>query len=84
MSGGGEPAVGEPRSRAVIWFNVRVPVLSVQICDVLPSVSTDASRLTMAPRLASLVVPMARVNATTAGNPSGMAATASDTALTNS
>ena len=61
-----------------------MPVLSVQICEVLPSVSTDASRLTMAPRLASRPVPMARVNATTAGRPSGMAATASDTALTNS
>ena len=71
-------------SRAVIWFSVSVPVLSVQICEVLPSVSTEASRLTMAPRLASRVVPMARVNATTAGSPSGMAATASETALTNS
>ena len=27
-----------------------MPVLSVQICEVLPSVSTDASRLTIAPR----------------------------------
>ena len=71
-------------SWAVIWFSVRVPVLSVQICEVLPSVSTDASRLTIAPRRASRVVPIARVNATTAGSPSGIAATASETALTNS
>ena len=61
-----------------------MPVLSVQICEVLPSVSTEASRLTIAPRRASRPVPIARVNATTAGSPSGIAATASDTALTNS
>ena len=35
-----------------------MPVLSVQICEVLPSVSTDASRLTIAPRRASRVVPI--------------------------
>ncbi len=61
-----------------------MPVLSVQICEVLPRVSTDASGLTRAPCLASRPVPMARVNATTAGSPSGTAATASETALTNS
>ena len=60
-----------------------MPVLSVQICEVLPSVSTDASRLTIAPRRASRPVPIASVNATTAGSPSGIAATASETALTN-
>ena len=58
--------------------------MSVQICEVLPRVSTEASRLTIAPRRASRVVPMARVNATTAGSPSGIAATARETALTNS
>jgi len=71
-------------SRTVIWLRVGVPVLSVQIWDVLPSVSTDASRLTSAPRFASREAPIARVNVTTAGRPSGIAATANDTALTNS
>src|SRR5665811_1895913 len=66
-------------SRAVISFSVSVPVLSVHICDVLPRVSTEASRLTIAPRFASRAVPIARVNDTTAGSPSGIAATATET-----
>ena len=40
-------------SRAVIWLSVSVPVLSEQIADVDPSVSTDLSRLTIAPLSAS-------------------------------
>src|SRR5664280_2240554 len=71
-------------TRAVIWLRVSVPVLSVQMCEVQPSVSTAASRLTIAPWRASRVAPMARVNATTAGRPSGMVATARDTAVRNS
>ena len=39
--------------RAVIWLSVSVPVLSEQIADVEPSVSTDLSRLTIAPFSAS-------------------------------
>ena len=41
-----------------------------------PSVSTDASRLTIALRFAIRLTPMARVTVTTAGSPSGIAATA--------
>ena len=36
-------------SRAVIWLSVSVPVLSEQIADVEPSVSTDLRRLMIAP-----------------------------------
>ena len=42
---------------AVIWFSVSVPVLSELIADVEPSVSTERSRFTMAPALASVDVP---------------------------
>ena len=60
---------------------VSVPVLSVQITDVQPSVSTDGSERTTALRLAILRVPSARHVVTTAGRPSGIAATASATAI---
>ncbi len=63
-------------SRAVIWFRVRVPVLSEQIADVEPSVSTDRRRLTIAPCSASWRVPMDSSMVTTAGRPVGMAAIA--------
>ena len=50
-----------------------------------PSVSTLASRFTIAFFLAIFATPMARVTAVTAGRPSGMVATASATArLSNS
>jgi hypothetical protein len=45
-------------SRAVILFNVSVPVLSEQITEVEPSVSTAGRRLTMALRRAISRVPM--------------------------
>ena len=60
----------------VISFLVRVPVLSLQITVVLPSVSTLASFLTMAFCLAILAVPSASVMVSTAGRPSGIAETA--------
>ena len=63
-------------SRAVIWLSVRVPVLSEQIADVEPSVSTDRRRLTMAPCLARACVPNDSNVVTTAGRPVGMAAMA--------
>ena len=44
-------------SRAVIWFSVSVPVLSEQIADVDPRVSTERSRFTIAPFAASACVP---------------------------
>jgi hypothetical protein len=45
-------------SRAVILLSVSVPVLSEQIAETEPSVSTDGSRLTMAFWLANTRVPI--------------------------
>ena len=70
-------------SRAVILFRVRVPVLSEQIADVDPSVSTAGSRLTMALRRAISRVPIDSSAVTTAGSPVGIAATARATPVTN-
>ncbi len=53
-----------------------MPVLSEQIAVVDPSVSTEASRFTIALCAAILETPIARVTVTTAGRPSGIAATA--------
>ena len=71
-------------SRAVIWLSVRVPVLSEQIADVEPSVSTDFSRLTIAPFSASCCVPTESSIVTTAGRPVGIAAIASVMPVRNS
>mmetsp|Transcript_26270 Transcript_26270/g.64858 ORF Transcript_26270/g.64858 Transcript_26270/m.64858 type:complete len:270 (+) Transcript_26270:1901-2710(+) len=60
-----------------IWFVVSVPVLSEQMIEVHPSVSTAGRCLISAFFLASLRVPSARHVVTTAGSPSGIAATAS-------
>ena len=60
-------------SRAVILFSVSVPVLSEQIAETEPSVSTDGSRLTMAFWAASARVPIEYIVVTTAGMPVGMA-----------
>ena len=46
-----------------------MPVLSEQIADVEPSVSTDCSRLTIAPLAASACVPSESIVVTTAGQP---------------
>lgn len=59
-----------------IWLVVRVPVLSEQMTEVHPSVSTEGRLLTMAFFLAMRRVPSARHVVMTAGRPSGMAATA--------
>ena len=69
---------------AVIWLSVRVPVLSELIADVEPSVSTDLRRFTIAPALASVAVPLARIVVTTAGRPVGIAETENATAVRNS
>ena len=61
-----------------------MPVLSELMADVEPSVSTERSRLTMAPALASVDVPAARMVVVTAGRPVGMADTANATAVRNS
>lgn len=64
-----------------IWLVVRVPVLSEQITEVQPRVSTDGRLRTMAFFLAMRRVPRARQVVMTAGRPSGMAATARATAI---
>ena len=53
-----------------------MPVLSEQIADVEPSVSTERSRLTIAPFAASACVPSESIVVTTAGRPVGIAAIA--------
>ena len=58
-----------------------IPVLSEQMTDVQPRVSTDGSERTMAFFLAIRRVPKARQVVMTAGRPSGMAATAKATAI---
>ena len=68
-----EPAADEDRAVAVIWLRVSVPVLSEQMAEVEPSVSTDLSRLTMAPFAASSACPSRADLVTTAGRPVGMA-----------
>ncbi|GAB2607709.1 hypothetical protein GCM10009696_11350 [Kocuria himachalensis] len=67
--------------RTVISSSAGMPVLSVAMCVVDPRVSTADSCLTITPRRASRWTPVARVKATTAGSPSGMVATARDTAV---
>jgi hypothetical protein len=70
-------------STAVIWLRVSVPVLSELMADVEPSVSTERSRLTIAPALARVEVPAASTVVTTAGRPVGIAETAKATAVRN-
>ena len=63
----------------VISERVSVPVLSEQMTEAEPSVSTDESFLTMALRFAIRCTPIASTTDRIAGRPSGTAATASDT-----
>ena len=63
---------------------VSVPVLSELIAEVNPSVSTEGRSFTMALRLARSTPPSDRIICVTVGSASGMAAIASETALTNS
>ena len=72
------PGAGPSRCTAR-RFSVSVPVLSLQMTVVEPSVSTAASRRTIAPCSAIWRMLSASVIVTTAGRPSGSAATASDT-----
>ena len=64
----------------VILFCVRVPVLSEQMTCVQPRVSTAESLRMIALCWLIFVTPMDSTMVTTAARPSGMAATASDTA----
>ena len=57
-----------------------VPVLSVLIAEVEPSVSVEGSRFMIAPALASISVPQARMVVTTMGSATGIAAMAKATA----
>jgi len=59
-----------------IWLVVSVPVLSEQMIVVHPSVSTLYNFLMMAFYLDILLEPKAKHVVITAGNPSGIAATA--------
>jgi hypothetical protein len=54
-----------------IWLVVRVPVLSEQMTEVHPRVSTDGKLLTMAFFFAIRRVPKARQVVITAGRPEG-------------
>jgi hypothetical protein len=60
---------------------VKVPVLSEQMTEVQPRVSTEGKDLTIAFFLAILLVPRAKQVVMTAGKPSGIAATAKATAI---
>ena len=62
--------------RTVISFLVSVPVLSEQTVVTEPSASTAGSLRVMALRRAICCTPIARVIVTSAGSPSGIAATA--------
>ena len=64
----------------VILFWVRVPVLSEQMTWVQPRVSTAVRRRMTALRWLMLVTPMESTTVTTVARPSGMAATARETA----
>jgi len=63
----------------IISISVSVPVLSEQIRDTEPSVSTAGNRRMMALRWAMRWTPMARVIVMSAGSPSGMSDTAMPT-----
>ena len=65
-----------------IRFSVSVPVLSVQITFVEPSVSTALRRLTTAPRRTSSRTPTASASVITGSRPSGTLPTSSPTANT--
>ena len=75
------PPDGTTSRTADMLLVVSVPVLSLQMTEVHPSVSTLCSLRTMAFFLAILRVPSARQVVITAGSPSGIAATASATAI---
>mmetsp|Transcript_52588 Transcript_52588/g.122388 ORF Transcript_52588/g.122388 Transcript_52588/m.122388 type:complete len:217 (-) Transcript_52588:855-1505(-) len=65
----------------VIFPSVRVPVLSLQMTDAEPNVSTAASFLTSTFFLTMEELPMEREMVTQSGMPSGIAATASVTEI---
>ena len=70
---------GSMTRTAVISLRVRVPVLSEQITETEPRVSTAGSRRTIARSAAIARVPIASTIVMIAGRPSGIAATARPT-----
>src|SRR5699024_447210 len=70
-------------SFTTILFSVIVPVLSVQITDVQPNVSTDDSLRTKTFLRNIRCTPKDKVTVTIAGSPSGMTATANDIPIKN-
>jgi hypothetical protein len=66
-------------ARTVISLRVRVPVLSEQMTETEPRVSTAGRRRMIAWRAAIRRTPIASVMVSTAGRPSGIAATAMPT-----
>ena len=75
---------GVSTATTIISLRVNVPVLSVQITEIEPIASIAGSRRTMAWRRAMAWAPRASVIVITAGNPSGIAATATPTTAMNS
>ncbi len=69
--------------RVVIWFSVRVPVLSEQIAEVEPSVSVELRSFTTALCAARSRVPIDSSVVTTVGRPVGIAPIATVTASRN-
>ena len=68
---------------SVMRFWVSVPVLSEQMTEAEPSVSTAGRRRIMALCLTICCTPMDSTTVTIAGRPSGIALTASETAVMN-
>jgi len=64
-------------------FWVRVPVLSLQMTEALPSVSTAGSFRMIAPRPTIRLTPSDSTMVTIAGSPSGIAETANETLVMN-
>ena len=70
-------------SPAFIFPSVKVAVLSLQITEVLPNVSAEANFLTNPFFFNILCIPRAKITVIATGNPSGIAATATATAVVN-
>ena len=70
-------------SVTLIFPKVKVAVLSVAIIEVLPRVSAEASFLTNPFFFKILCIPKAKITVIATGRPSGMAATATATAIVN-
>ena len=85
LAGDGEPAAGQQQlPRGHLVEGQRAGLVGADLRGAAQRLHRRRAASRWRRCLASRAVPMARVNATTAGSPSGMAATARDTALTNS